>query len=118
MKTLQQLTDELHAAFIAYVFAAREELKNCDALSSFRFQIGASGRINDGEMNIGVSFSDYAYTAVEALGEGGVKGGKIDNTLEEFLRRNGWKQRNDMLMLSPPSIEHEPVQDTVAAEEK
>lgn len=63
----------------------REELKKAESLSTFKVEITASGRINDGEVKLTFRVSDE-------YGSGSVKGDGMQACLDEYLRRNGWEK--------------------------
>lgn len=73
--------------------AVREALKMCDSVSTFRFEVVASGPVNDGEMKI-------EYTISGEYGGQAVKGNSVKECVAEFLRRHGWDSTNKPIAIS------------------
>ena len=80
------------------VLAVREAMKCCDSISYFRLVINASGRVNDGEVEISYHISESSY------GSDGVEGNNVKECLSEFLRRHGWNSINKPIAISYDGI--------------
>ena len=76
--------------------ALRSRLQSLDTLSSFSFSIQASGRVHEGEIKVEFKLAPNTYHSNETCG------GNFARVVTEFLRRLGWEEANQPLMLEAP----------------
>jgi hypothetical protein len=93
MKMERTIYEKLEAAVINAVTEMRERVAELDDCPSyFEFEIAASGRVLDGDLEITFKFDGGSYSKA-------TKGGKLEATFEEYLRRYGWAKQNEALCL-------------------
>lgn len=80
----------------------RDDIKQCETVSSFIFSITASGR-PDSDLEVKFSIENQYDSKAN------VSGGNLQAVLVEYLRRNNWQQFNGPLCLPnvEPKIEKE-----------
>lgn len=83
---------ELERAFIAAVVKLRTALAKAETGSYFEFTAKATGRVQDGDVNVEFVLSKDGYSSV-------VKGDTVEAVTEEYLRRNGWQSAHNYLAL-------------------
>lgn len=94
---------EQHVAIVSFegainreIKAIREGLRQTD-LTSFKFEIEAAGRVEDGEIKVEYSIREGEYGDK-------IKGSNIRECLNEMLRRHGWKKHNAPKAISYNSV--------------
>jgi len=87
---------------MAIVKDIRERLAVLTDTNTFDFHIKASGRVNDGDVEI-------KFTLGTLYGSNHCEGGQLFAVVEEYMRRHGWNKAHAPLCL--PSVESkEPVE--------
>lgn len=90
---MTQLT-QAEASFVKEQYRVREILASHD-ISSFYFEMSASGRCSSGDVKVTYKLGENSYQDY-------VEGNSVDATLQEFLRRKGYTKANAPLCL--PSV--------------
>ncbi len=104
-KTLDEISNDLHAAVAVAVNAIRETFSEAN-IGNIRLDIEASGRVNAGEILV-------TYKLGEQYGSNTPEGHRLAPVLDEFMRRKGWNERHKPLALPPPpSNDDEPVDES------
>lgn len=77
-------------AVIEEVKRIRAMLEDCDTVSQFTFQVLASGRVRDGDVEITFGIGNYSAS---------VTANSVDGAVYEHMRRQGWERSNAPLCL-------------------
>lgn len=72
----------------------KRQLAHAEAGSEFQLTITASGRIHDGDLKIEYGLANNTY------GLQVVTGNRLDPTVEELIRREGWDKSHAPLQIS------------------
>jgi hypothetical protein len=87
---------KLHEAFVAAAHEVRNRLGAAD-ISGFHLRVEVEGRtLSDADSAL------ITYKIAKSTYSNGVEGNDLEVVLVEYLRRNGWDQRNAPLALAAP----------------